>query len=104
MNAAQIAVQFGVPFGVPAILLALVGGFFGFRMNQANYAKVINEISVGIAKDLREDNRGLSDKLDRLELHVDRLEDLIRAAIPAMDSAGYGAQAAEMRAVLKRGV
>lgn len=93
--------QWVVGGGATAVFVALLGGFFGFRMNQANYAKVINEISVGIAKDLRQDNRELNDKIDRIELHVDRLEELLRAAIPAMEAAGHSTQAAEMRAVLR---
>lgn len=93
--------QWVIGGGATAVAVALIGGFFGWRMNQANYAKVINDISVGIAKDLRDDNRALGEKLDRLELHVDRLEDLIRAAIPAMEAAGHSAQVAAMRAVLR---
>ncbi|MBJ8342765.1 hypothetical protein JGU71_28135 [Antrihabitans sp. YC3-6] len=75
MNFSQIAVQ----LGVPGIILALIAAVSVRRLNQANYAKVINEISVGIAtdlrkeaKELREENRKLDEKVDEVSAQLGR--------------------------------
>ncbi|MFH5211438.1 hypothetical protein ACHIPZ_25020 [Antrihabitans sp. NCIMB 15449] len=117
MNVSQIAVQ----LGVPGIIVALLGIFGARRLNQANYAKVITEISVGIAKDLDAKVDKLGEQLEAqkqqlnsqgeqldtqrrqismLDGHVVELSRQLRIAIPLLEARGH--DVADMRAALER--
>lgn len=116
MNASQVAIQ----IGLPGIILALIGAFAARRLNQANYAKVITEISVGIAKDLDEKVDKLGAQLDKqraqldaqglqldtqrrqisaLDGHVVELSSQLRIAIPLLEASGHNVE--EMRDALR---
>ena len=105
MSVAQLVVT----GGAASVIVALVGGFFGWRMNQANYAKALVETSNAFTERLDKRNESLEAKVDRLELHIDGLDDRVtalseqlRIAIPLLQASGH--DVAEMRAVLRRSV
>lgn len=91
--------------GVSAVVVALIGAIFGRRLSQANYAEIVVKLSHSVAADLREDNRQLEAKVDRLGLELDgvldqlaTVSDQLRVAIPLLQAAGY--DVTTMRAAL----
>jgi ABC-type transporter Mla subunit MlaD len=92
-----------------AVLVALIGAVFGSRMRKADYTKALVQTANDITD--RADHRAqrLEEKVEKLETHIDELDerivvlsDLIRAAVPLLQTAGHPDLATEMRAALMR--
>lgn len=100
--------------GAGAPLAALVGYAVSRRQRDANYAQIVSDMSRQVAEDLREDNKELEAKLERVEDRAQNLEtsmlslrdrvaelsEVLRVAIVRLEA--HGAPAEDVRAVLQR--
>jgi translation initiation factor 2B subunit (eIF-2B alpha/beta/delta family) len=92
--------------GVISAGIATLGGMWAARrpprkLQDADYAKIATQMSREIADDLREDNRELEKKVDRLAVRVGQLTDALWIAIRRIESSGQ--DATDMRAVIING-
>ena len=92
--------------GVASFLGVLITAIFNRRLNSANYAKIVAELSGAIAKDLRQDNielkaevAGLDKAVDELREHVSVLIGQLNIAIPLLEAQGI--DTAQMREAIR---
>lgn len=94
--------------GIGSVVVALIGALFNRRLNSANYAKIVAELSNSIAADLRADNLALKAEVSQLDKAVDQLRERVgvligqlNVAIPLLEMQGI--DTAEMRAAIRGG-
>lgn len=86
----------------------LITALFNRRLNSANYAKIVAELSGSIAADLRKDNLDLKAEVAELDRSVDQLREHVsvligqlNVAIPLLETQGI--DTARMREAIQRG-
>lgn len=115
--------------GVGTVVTAAIGALRGRKLDSANYARVVADISRDVATDLRAENRDLKLEMAKMDGQLDRVRDemivfraetagcreenrilrhridiaigLLNTAIPLLETAGAAAAADQMRTAMR---
>lgn len=90
--------------GLATTLIAVAGAIAAWRLNNANAAKVLNEMAVGIADKAEKRDEKMYRRIAILETRVEILTDAVMTAIPTLERSDTvdPALAGELRKALQK--